>query len=114
MAISEAFTNAATISSTEYSLTNNSTTLAAQTGDGIIQAWIDLGAISAGDQYRVRIMEIVKAGGSQRTIMESVLTGTQPGPWVSPTFVFLHGWDITVQKLAGTDRSISWSLRQVA
>lgn len=114
MAISEAFTNTATIGATEYSLPNNSTTLTPQTGDGIVQAWVDFAAMAAGDQYRVTVLEKVISGGTQRTIMESILTGAQPGPWVCPAFVVLHGWDITVQKVAGTDRSISWSIRQVA
>ena len=32
---------------------------------------------------------------------------------VTPALVLMHGWDMTILKLAGTDRSIEWSIRQV-
>jgi hypothetical protein len=34
--------------------------------------------------------------------------------WVSPTLILMHGWDGTILKIAGTDRSIDFSIRQVA
>lgn len=114
MAIAEAFTNSATISTTEYSLPNNSTTLTPQTGDGVYQALVDLANLAAGDIYDLKIYEKVTSGGSQRVIYRTTFSGVQPGPFVSPSLILLHGWDFTLIKTAGTDRSIAWSIRQVA
>ena len=114
MAISEAYTNSNTIGATEYSLPNNSTTLTPITVDGVYQVFIDTGNMAAGDQYKIRIKEKVTSGGSQREIYAATLTGAMTDNWVSPTLILLHGWDVTVQKLAGTDRSFGWSIRQVA
>lgn len=33
---------------------------------------------------------------------------------VLPSMIFMHGWDVTMKRLAGIDRSIGWSIRQVA
>lgn len=114
MAIAEAFTNSATISTTEYSLPNNSTTLTPQTGDGVYQAFIDLANLAAGDVYDLKIYEKVTSGGTQRVIYRTTFSNVQPGPFVSASLILLHGWDFSLTKTAGTDRSISWSIRQVA
>ena len=114
MAISEPYTNSATISSTEYSLPNNSTTGATITTDGVYQVFIDTGNMAAGDQYKIRVKEKVTSGGSQREIYAATLTGTMTDNWVSPSLILIHGWDVTVQKLAGTDRSFGWSIRAVS
>jgi hypothetical protein len=34
--------------------------------------------------------------------------------WVSPSFILLHGWTFSLEKIAGTDRTITWSVRKVA
>lgn len=115
MAITALYENSATISTTEYSLPNNSTTLTPKTDDGVFQVFIDLANMVAGDQYQIKAYEKVTAAGSQREVFSAIVTGAQSAPaWVSPSLIFLHGWDITVKKLAGTDRSIGWSVRQVA
>ena len=88
--------------------------LAAITDDGIYQVFLELAAMAAGDQYRIKVKEKVTSAGTQRIVYEAVVTGAQPGPWVSPSLILIHGWDVTMTKLAGTDRSISWSIRQVA
>jgi hypothetical protein len=115
VAITEAFTNTATIGATEYSLPNNSTTLTARTDAGMFEAFIDLNAMTATEQYQVRIYEKTISGGTQRLIWETIVTGAQTWPiLVLPSLILLWGWDITVKKLAGTDRSIVWSIRKVA
>jgi hypothetical protein len=114
MAIAELYTNTATISTTPYSLCNNSTTPAAITTDGVYQVFIEFAAMTAAETYDVQILEKVTSGGTQRVIYEARLAGTQAGPYVSPSLILMHGWDVIVYKFAGTDRSISWSIRQVA
>ena len=108
------FTNdSATISTTEYSLPNDGTPSPVTT-DGIYQFFIDFGALAAGDQYRIRLYEKYDAAGTQRLVEEWIVTGSQSKPlFVLPSFVLGEGWDVTVTKLAGTDRTIGWSIRRV-
>lgn len=115
MAIQEFATGTATISTTEYSLVSNSTTLASDVTDGVYQVFIDFSALTATEEYYVQVKEKVTSAGTQRVVFSSTVAGVQGSPaWVSPSLILLHGWDVTVDKIAGTDRSISWSIRKVA
>jgi hypothetical protein len=114
MAITNAFTDTATIGTTEYSLPNDSTTLTPRTEVGVYQVFVDTGAMQVGDQYEITVYEKVTSGGSQREIYSAVLTGTMATTWVSPSLILMLGWDVTVKKLAGTDRTIGWSIREIA
>ena len=115
MAISEAYADSASIGSTEYSLPNDSTTPAAITDDGIYQLFLDLSALTATEQYRLKIKEKVQSGSTQRVIQAVDFSGVQDEPvYITPSMILLHGWDITLQKLQGTDRAIEWSIRKVA
>ena len=106
--------NSATISTTEYSLPSASTTRVAQTDKCVLQAFIDFNAMAAGDEYQVRIYEKQAAAGTQRIVEQWSLVGVQSTPlWTSPSLIVGEGWDVTVQRIAGTDRSIAWSLRKV-
>jgi hypothetical protein len=113
MAITVAYTGTATIGVTEYSLVNNSTTLASSTDVGVYQVFINFANMAAGDEYEIKIKEKVTSGGSQQNIYTAVLDGAQSTPFVTPTLVLMLGWDVTVDKILGTDRSISWSIRKV-
>ena len=115
MAITEAFQNSATIGATEYFLASNSTTKTDQTTDGVFQLWLDLNAMANGDEFRVRVYERISSGGTTRIAMEWVISHAQSEPmWVTPSLIFMHGWEFSLTKLTGTDRSIAWSIRQVA
>lgn len=106
--------NSASISTTEYSLPANASGPTSQTDDCVLQAWIDFAGMAAGDQYQIRLYEKYAAAGTQRLAEEWILTGAQSKPmFVLPTQVVGEGWDVTVKKLAGTDRTIYWSLRKV-
>lgn len=104
--------DSATIGATEYSLPNdaNYSSGSPMTTDVALQGWIDFGAMTATEEYRVRIYEKVNAG-TQRVVWETYLANVQAGPLVLPTILLMEGWDISVKKIAGTDRSIAWSLR---
>ena len=117
MAISALYESSETISTTEYSLPNDANYAAGsvKTDDGIFQCWIDLSAMVAGDVYTFRAYEKVQSAGTVRRFMALTLDGVQVDPhFVTPSFIFMHGWDFTLQRTAGTDRSIAWSIRQVA
>jgi len=34
--------------------------------------------------------------------------------FVTPSLLLIHGWDMTLLKVAGTDRAIDWSIRAVS
>lgn len=113
MAITEAFTFQEAISTTEWSCTTDSAGPAANTTDGVFQLYMDLNDMIAGDQLQIRLYEKIVSGGTQRLIQEWILTGAQGSVgWSSPPFILLHGWDFTLDALAGTI-TIDWSIRKV-
>ena len=115
MALSETHQNSGTIGSTEHFLASNSTTKSDQTTDGVYQLWLDFNALQNGDEYRIRAYERISSGGTTRIAMEWTVAHAQSEPmYVTPSLMFLHGWEFSLTKLAGTDRSIAWSIRSVA
>lgn len=116
MAISEAFSGSASIGTTEYDLPNASTTLSSQTTDGIYQLFLDLNALTATEEYRLRVYEKCRSSSTQRVIQEVIFSGAQTTEpvYVVPGLLLMHGWTITLKKNQGTDRTIEWSIRQVS
>ena len=114
MAISEAFAGSEAVSTTEHSLTTDTAGPDTETSDGVFQVWLDLSDMVAGDQLQIRIYEKVQAADSQRICLQSIITGPPTDPiWVSPSLVLMHGWDVTLDALAGTI-TVTWSIRKVA
>lgn len=114
MAITESFTGSSSISTTEYSLVTDSTTLTSNTNVGIYQIFIDFSNMLAGDEYLFQTKEKVTAAGSQQIIYSANLEGRQSSPFITPTLIFIHGWDVTLTLIAGSARTINWSIRRVA
>lgn len=116
MAITEAFSGTAAIGTTEYSAPSNANFVAGtgQTADGVYQIFLDVSDMVAGDQLQIRVYEKVRSADTQRIVYESVLSGAQADIWVSPSLILLHGWDVTLDTLAGTSITVNWSIRQVA
>jgi hypothetical protein len=107
------FTNdSATIGTTEYSLPADSTVLAAQTDDCVLQAWIDFSAMTSSEQYQITLYEKVNGGTALPAHPPTILTGVQASLFATPPMTLGEGWDLTVKKLSGTDRAIAWSLRK--
>jgi hypothetical protein len=114
MAITTPYEFTATVSTAEYSLQANSTTLASATDTGMFQLLMDLSALTATERYVLKIKEMVLSGGTQRTIQTVNLFGVQADPiYVTPPLLLTHGWDMTLTLLLGTARSIPWSIRKV-
>lgn len=116
MAISEAFTGSATIGTTEYSLPNAATYSAgaARTETGVLQLWLDLNALASGDQYTLRLYRKIASAQTLRLAETWSFSGAQVTPiFGSETFIVRHGWDFTLQKITGVDRSIFWSIERV-
>jgi hypothetical protein len=116
MAISEPYElDGVTVGSSEISVVSGTTSLQTITTDGVYQLWIDAGNMAKGDEFRIRLYEIVEGtGGTKKVFFEASLLGVQSQIFCTPTFVLINGWDMTIQKLAGSDRAFDASIRRVA
>jgi hypothetical protein len=114
MAITEAYAGTQSVTTTEWSLTGDDDSLASLTDAGVYQVFLDVSAIVGADLFRVRIYEKVQAGDTQRVVYEAFLGGPQGTPiWVSPALVLMNGWDVSLLRIAGSDRTITWSIRKI-
>lgn len=114
MAIAELYSGTEAVGTTEWSCTTDTAGPDADTTDGVFQVFLDVSDMIAGDQLQVRVYEKVRSADTQRVVYEAILTGAQAQPiWVSPSLVLLHGWDVTLDALAGTI-TVNWSIRQVS
>lgn len=116
MAISEPYElDGVTVGASELSIVSGTTSLQTITDDGVYQLWIDAGNMAKGDEFRIRLYEKVEAtGGTKKVFAQWSMLGLQAEVFVTPTFILLHGWDMTIQKIAGTDRAFDASIRKVA
>jgi hypothetical protein len=115
MAITEAFAGSETVGATEWSLTTDTSGPDVETSDGVFQVFLDLNALANGDVFQFRGYEKVQAADTQRAFLEFTFAHAQNTPnWVSDSFILMNGWDFTLKKIAGTDRTITWSIRKVA
>jgi hypothetical protein len=115
MAISEPYTlSAVTVGTSELSIVSGTTTLQNITDDGVYQLYVEPFNMAKGDEYRIRGYEKIIAAGTKRKFFEWTLAGAQMEAFVTPTFILMHGWDMTLQKLVGTDRAFTASIRKVA
>ena len=114
MAITEAFAGTEAVSTTEWSLTTDTSGPDVETSDGVFQTFLDLSDMVAGDQLQIRIYEKAQSTDTQRVLYEAVLVGAQTQlVYVLPSLILINGWDITLKALAGTI-TVTWSIRKVA
>jgi hypothetical protein len=116
MAITEAWSGTEAVSTTEWSCTTDTsyTNADLQTDDGVFQGFFDVNDMVAGDQLQIRVYEKCRSGDTERIVYEAILTGQQPFPlFVTPSLVLMHGYDWTLDALAGTI-TVLWSIRKVA
>lgn len=112
--IEQAFSGSETVSTTEHSMTTDTSGPDAETSDGVFQIFIDGPAVAAADQFRVRVYEKANSAGTQRVVFEKILSQAPTGPLVLPSIELLNGWDGTIDKLTGTDRAFDWSIRKLS
>lgn len=111
----EAFTGSETVGTTEWSMTTDTSGPDTDTTVGIYQAFIDLSALAAGDTFEFKAYEKVRTGDTQRSVYSARFSRAQSTPvWASPSLVLGIGWDMTLKKIAGTDRAINWRISRVA
>lgn len=105
-------TGSATIGTTEYSIIAASTTLPTETTDLIAQASIHFNNMASGDVYRIRVYE--SDGTTKRLGGEWFVSHAQTEPvFFLPPVLLMVGYDITVTKISGTDRVITWAYARV-
>ena len=115
MAISEAYASSQSVDNDEWDLPSDSTNLGAVTDDGVYQCFLDLNALVKGDVFEFKVYEKVGSGSTQRVVYSVRFANAQTEPvWVSPSLVLIHGWTMSLNRIAGTARTIDWSIRKVA
>lgn len=115
MAITEAFAGSETVGTTEWSLTTDTGGPDVETSDGVFQAFLDVNALVFGDEFEFKVYEKAQSTDTQRVVYRAYICDAQSDPvFVCPALVLMNGWDMTLKKLAGTDRTITWSIRKVA
>lgn len=114
MAITQLYSGTEAVSTTEHSLTTDTAGPGADTTDGVFQLFLDVNDMVLGDVLQIRCYEQCRSGDAQRKCFEAILRNVQASPlWVSPSLILMHGWDFTLDALAGTI-TVLWSIRQVA
>jgi hypothetical protein len=101
--------DSASIGGTEYFLGSDSTSKTSQTDDAMIQLWCGDTSIAAGDVFEIKRYEKIA------TVEFSAVLGyltVDAKHFVSPAFIVGDGWEFSVKKISGTDRTIKWSLRK--
>jgi hypothetical protein len=108
--------NSATMGATEFFLAANSTTKSLDTTSCIVQAFVYLASIAAGDLFEVKFYrEINNVEVSQ---VLGYIDGASGDATMMTPAVGVGGasgaWDFSVKKLTGTDRTGHWELFKVA
>jgi len=114
MAITEAFAGSEAVGTTEHSCTTDTAGPDVETSDGVFQVFLDVSDMVNTDVLQIRVYEKVQSSSTQRVVYECILRDAQTEPvWVSPSLILMHGWDVTLDALAGTI-TVEWSIRKVA
>lgn len=99
---------------TEHSCTTDTAGPDADTTEGMVQALLDLSDMVSGDELQIRVYEKVRSGDTQRVVWQTNLVGPQGEPiFVTPALLLKHGWDVTLDAIAGTI-TVNWSVRLLA
>jgi hypothetical protein len=112
MAITEAFAGTEAISTVEHSLTTDTAGPDVETSDGVFQTFLDVSDMVAGDELQIRVYEKVQSTDTQRIVYQATLIGPQSPPIVVlPSLMLMHGWDFTLDAIAGGTITVTWSIR---
>lgn len=105
---------ALSVTGTEVSLINGSTTLTANTTAGVYQLLVDgVANMVKGDEFVVRIYETVRASGTMRLVLSTTMSDVQTEALVMPNLVLGNGWQMTMQRVSASSRSFDSSIRKV-
>jgi len=115
MAITEAFAGSGTIASTQVVSLTTPTGVGPDVNNatGVYQVFIDFVNQTGLVEHELKVWDKVN-NGPQRTIYIANIIGPQNPPiFVTPSLI-LGNWDITLQRISGTDTNIGWSIRKIA
>lgn len=106
--------SAVSVSTSEISILTGTTTLTDSTDAGIYRLWLDVGSASLakGDEFIVKIKEKCLSGGTQRILDQRIISHADGNIAVFPPVMLIHGWNMTIQKLSGTDRNWTAAIRK--
>lgn len=105
--------NTRTMNTTEWSLPGNLASPQTETDIGQVQLFLDVALMAAGDEFIIQVYEKARTADTQRLVASWTLNGTQADAlFITPAITMARGWDITVTKVAGTDRAMPWSVRR--
>lgn len=112
MALSTLFEASPTIGSTEYSLVTNSTTLGNDATFGLLMVELDLNALTIADEIEYRIYCKTVSAGTKRLVVgpNSIGGPVSPPIFKIASFDVKYAWDVTLRKVAGTDRVIPYRI----
>jgi hypothetical protein len=92
----------AAVGNTEKSVVTGATGPVANTEEGLFQLFLDVADMIGGDVLEISVYEKQFAGGTQKKMLLTTLTGDQTiDLWASPLFFMKHGWDFTVKVTTG-------------
>lgn len=117
MALTEAYAGSFSVSTTELSLVSGTSTLQEVAVAGVYQVLLDLSAMANGDVFEVRVYEKVQSSSTKRVVSVFVFADAQGADnaiAALPPLHLMHGWDITIDRTAGADRTIEYSIRRAA
>jgi hypothetical protein len=106
--------SAVSISTTEISILTGTSTLTDSTDAGAYSLAVDgiAAAMAKGDEFEVRIYDKVLTGSTRRLVFSARLADAQSEIFVTPTLMLVHSWNMTLKKIAGTDRNFDASIRK--
>ena len=70
--------------------------------------WISLAPMVAADEYTVRVYVKDAVAGAERLYTETAYVGVQAKPAVYLAPILMDFFKVTMQKIAGTDRTFLW------
>lgn len=100
-----------TVGTTELSIVSGTTTLQTITVVGKYWLVVDAFAMAKADEYRARIYEKGHSGGTKKVLYQATLQGVQTELFITVPLPLELGWDMTLQKIAGTDRAFDATIR---
>ena len=115
MAVTQHAAGSATIGTTEWSLTTNTSGPDVDTTAGGFQAVLDLGNLANGDTFEFRVYETIN--GNQVVLHKETFAdaqGTDGRGHEAEARTLRVGWDMTLKKTGGTDRAIAWHINKIA
>lgn len=105
------------ISTTEWSMPSDVDFAVAPTKNQAcqVQLWVFIQGMAPGDEFIVRLYErmSVFADGSRSMEHESWRLAYPKDRLIQAGLILHNDWDFTIQKVAGSDRLVEWSLRRV-